>query len=256
MCFMLPFCTVVNAQNNEASKLTEKQDFNNATWSSLQEEGWKDVTGISIPRTAPLPSIQIIDAGDKSKTSNKALQLKHTVSTSCGLYKPVKASNVYHLTSDVRIDNWSNSSRPFFTDWAIALGFFNVVEGWDFNGAPQITFVAQPVSNNLVLYALRADAKPNEFFNIEFPERLEKDIWYTFSIILDNTTGKVETKVIQKKVNKVIHKATTQIPNWNPEKSGGFLNYGFWDGEYNTDATSGNQVSIDNVVFSNSKKSK
>ncbi|WP_353779655.1 hypothetical protein [Winogradskyella sp. 3972H.M.0a.05] len=227
----------------------DNENFDDLDWPDVLNNGWNDVTQISIPKTAPSPSVNLIDLSK----SNKAIQLKHTVSTSCGMYKAISSVGDYSLTSDIRIDNWSNSSRPFFTDWAIALGFFNIVEGWDFNGAPQITFVAQPVSNNLVLYALRSDAKPNEFFNLEFPERLEKHVWYTFSITLENKTGKVTTKVIEKSSKKIIHEAITQIPNWNSEKSGNYQNYGFWDGEYNTDATSGNQVTIDNIKFKTSK---
>ncbi len=240
----------IHSQNKDREKINEVYNFDKQSLVDLQNKGWKDITEISIPATAPKPSVKLIELDNL----NTALQLKHTVSTSCGMYKPLNVADKYILEADIRIDNWSNSSRPFFTDWAIALGFFNVVEGIDFNGAPQVTFVAQPVSNNLVLYALRADANPNDFFNLEFPERLIKDIWYSFSIILYNKTGEIETKVIEKKSKKLIHKAITQIPNWNTKTSGYFQNFGFWDGEYNTDATTGNQISIDNLYLNTTNK--
>ncbi|WP_299223428.1 hypothetical protein [uncultured Psychroserpens sp.] len=230
------------------------EKFESNSVEALKHSGWKDIIEVSIPATAPDPSFQIIETKNEKDKITSAVQLKKTVSTSCGMFKAIKERGDYYMQSDVRIDSWSNSSRPFFTDWAIAIGFFTVIEGWDFNGGPQITFVAQPVSNNLVLYALRADAKANEFFNIEFPEKVELNVWYCFSIYVENKTGKVHTKVIEKDTNKTIHNTTTLIPDWDSENSGNFKNFGFWDGEYNTDATKGNQVTIDNILFSRKSK--
>ena len=234
------------------AQIEETEDFESYTIGSFPAPYWNDVRDISIPVTAPNPSATIVETTAWDGSTTKALQFRLGVTTSCGLYRPIDTSQVYHLSADIRIDRWSNSTQAFFTEWAVAVGIFSLRPGWDFNGTPQITFVAQPVAENWVLYALRADTSPFNYYNLEFDDsQVNLDTWYHVEFTLFDDTGIVHTRVSIKESGAIVHEAMTFIPNWTPEASSNYTYYGFWDGEYNTNASIGNQASIDNIYFSN-----
>ena len=226
------------------------EDFEQYKVGSFPSDNWKDIREISIPATVPDPSSKIIlTKGPDGKETN-AIQYADKVSTSGGIFREVGKSDYYKFSADIRIDRWSNSSKAFFTDWAWAMGVLSLPDKIDFNGGAQITFVAQPVAENWVLYALRSDVKSyNDFFNIEFPGKVKLGTWYHIEFSLDNKTGLVFTKVTDLSTGNVDLEEHTQIPNWNAEKSGNYTHFGTWDGEYRTDATIGNLTTIDNIKY-------
>lgn len=238
------FCAIfVYSQENKVIS----EDFESYEIGEFPKGSWNDIIDVSIPKTAPSPSATIIETIDHTGNKIKAIQFQRGVTTSCGFYKKIdnREGEIYKIEATMKVNHWSNSSRPFFTDWAVAFGMFSIYDGYDFNAGPQLTFVTQPVSDNLVVYALRSDVKAyNEYFNIEFEDKVKLDTWYNITLELNNKTGLVKTKLIEAKSGNAIHKKETQIPNWDSEKSGNYNFVGAWDGEYNTDATLGNQVTI------------
>ena len=235
------------------SQINETDDFESYEVDAFPIPYWRDVRDISIPVNAPNPSAEIIETIAWDGSMTKAIQFKQGVTTSCGIFREIDTCEVYRLSAEIRVDKWSNASQAFFAEWAVAIGIFSTRPGWDFNATPQITFVAQPFAENWVLYVLRDDANSTfNYYNLEFPNsHVELNTWYHVELVLDDFAGTVFTKVTNTETGEVTHEALTSIPNWTPGSSGNFNHYGTWDGEYGTDATIGNQATVDNFHFDN-----
>ncbi len=225
------------------------EDFEEYEVGSFPSLNWGDIVDISIPVTAPTPSSQIIETIGYDGNPTKALQYADAVSTSGGIFREIDTEQELRVTAKLRIDRWSNSTRAFFTDWTVLLGFHTIRSGWDNNAVPQITFLVQPVNENWVLYALRSDANPNNFYNKEFPVKVKLDTWYHVEFSVNKETGEVYTKVIDLSTGNVDLEESTPIPGWRGPSSFNYTHFGSWDGEYNTNATVGNLATVDDIRF-------
>lgn len=211
---------------------------------------WQDISALTLGTTAPFPSFQLVSANDVSGGTTKAIQFHRGVTTSSGLYKKVESCDLYKFSADVLINEWSNASITSFTEWAVALGLFNVSPGVDLNGGPQMTFIAQPVAENWVLYLLHTTSSGPKVFNQPFAAKAEVNIWYRVSTEINARTGNVKLNVVEIASNTTILDESLVIPEWDANTSATYDHAGLWNGHYNTDATQGSLVTIDNLEFS------
>ncbi len=201
------------------------EDFEAYTADQPAPPPWIDIAFRVDGTSVPAPSILVVDTTGPDGLPTRAYRNINAVGDNSGAYAPFAEARYHRLSTDVRIDQFTNNPAPHF-GWPSAIGFTHDTGQPDIDADPQVLVYAW-LDRQWYLF-LGGVGMPSRNLRIITPPIVEGE-WVRVSIQLDTLTGRTDAWIDDADGNRLGQRSTTPTP-WETEV-GEFDGIVLFDGE-------------------------
>jgi len=205
---------------------------------------WQDVGDVDPSSTAPTPSAMVVETTDAFGAPTKALQINDAIAPSQGIYQSISPTSKVTISTDVRIDQFSNNSSNPILDGPIGIGLAQAQGTTDLVFAPGFAIFASSLTKTWHSYAYGSDGT---FSTVDLLAPALLDTWYRVDLSLDTLNGSMTSMITDIALNTTLLNQTITVPGWTPQTFDTVL---FGDSELTPETTRGNITTIDNITVS------
>jgi len=201
------------------------EDFEGYAEGQPAPSPWIDIAHRVDGTTVPAPSILVIDTSGPDGQPTKAYRHINAVGDNSGAYAPIAEARFHRLSTDVRIDQYTNNPAPAF-GWPTAIGFTHDTGLPDIDADPQ-ALVYTWIDRRWYIF-VAGEGISGVHLLIPTPQVIDGQ-WVRATIQIDTLTGKIDAWIDDSQGNRVGQRTVTPS-TWSTE-SGDFDGIVLFDGE-------------------------
>lgn len=204
------------------------EDFEGYTPGQPAPAPWIDIAHRVDGTSVPAPSILVIDTTGPDGQPTKGFRHVNAVGDNSGAYAPITESRYHRLSTDVRIDQYTNNPAPAF-GWPTAIGFTHDTGQPDIDADPQVLIYTWIDRRWYIFIAGQGISGVHVL--VPTPPVITGQ-WVRATIQIDTLTGKTDAWIDDPQGVRIAERSVTPA-NWDSE-SGDFDGIVLFDGEGET----------------------